>query len=90
MQRITKRLSAWAVFVAALLLVPLLANAPWTGSDFVFAAVALFDSALVFELVTKEMDNYNHKLIVAFIVLSILGFVWVAAATGFEGLERFM
>ncbi len=86
MQNITKRLSVWAVIVAAVLTIPLLAKAPWTGSDFVFGAVLLFGSATVYELATRTMSNKNQRIAVGVAVFMVLAIIWVAAATGFEGI----
>ena len=45
MQRnITKRLGA--AVIAAVLMIPLLAKAPWTALDFVFGAIVLSASAI--------------------------------------------
>lgn len=74
----------WAIIVAAVLLIPLVTKAPWTGSDFVFGAILLFGSATVYELATRNMSNKNHRIAVSIAVLAVLAFIWVAAATGFE------
>lgn len=85
MRNIKKRLSVWALIVAAVLLIPYFFMPLWTPGDFVFAAVVLFGSAFVYEMVTKNMANYNHRLTAGFIVAAVLAFIWVGAATGFEG-----
>lgn len=86
MQRnIAKRLSVWAVLVAAMLMIPLLTRAPWTGSDYVFGAVLLFGAASVYEMATRKIDDPSRRLKVGAVVFVVLAFVWVGAATGFEG-----
>jgi hypothetical protein len=71
----------WAVVVAAVLMIPLLAKAPWTGSDFVFAGVVLFGLAIAYELITKNMTNPKHRIAVgvgAFFVIVLIQ-AWAAA-----------
>ncbi|MBA3633450.1 MAG: hypothetical protein H0W58_11695 [Acidobacteria bacterium] len=83
MQRnITKRLSVWAAIVAAVLMIPLLAKAPWSAGDFVFGAVVLFASATVYELATRNMSNKKHRIAVGVAVLAAIALVIVWAATG--------
>ena len=85
-RNITKRLGIWALIVAALLMIPLIAKWPWTLSDFIFGAIMLFGSATIYELVTRNMKNAKYRLAVGIAILVILAIVWVGAATGF-GLE---
>lgn len=83
MQRnIVKRLSVWALIVAAVLMIPLVAQWPWTGGDFVFGVVMLFGSAVIFELITRKMESKQQRIIVGAIVFVILAALWVLAATG--------
>ncbi|MBX4212262.1 hypothetical protein KW787_02285 [Candidatus Pacearchaeota archaeon] len=81
-RNITKRLSVWAIIVAVVLMIPLLAKWPWTGSDFVFGAVMLFGSATVYELITRNMNNIRHRIAVGIVVFVILATIWVILATG--------
>ena len=76
-----RRLSVWAIVVAALLMIPLLANAPWTRGDFVFGAIALFGAATVYELVTPHMSDKRHRIAVgvAVLVAIALGIAWGAS-----------
>lgn len=85
MQNLTKRLSVWASIIAAILTVPLLANWPWTGSDFVFAVVALFGSALVYELVARQGSTTTYRTAVGLAVATALLLVWINAAVGIIG-----
>ena len=81
-KNITKRLSLWAIFVAGLLMIPLVARAPWTISDFLFAAVILFGCATTYEVATRNMKNRNHRILVAAVVLAILIGIWGIAVSG--------
>lgn len=73
-----KRLVVWVGFVTGVLMIPLLANAPWTGSDFVFAGVVLFGAALGYELATRNMDS-KKRIIVGAGVAAMVLFIWALA-----------
>lgn len=85
-RNIAKRLSVWAILIAAVLMIPLVTSAPWTGSDYVFGAVVLFGFATMYESITRHMSNPKHRTIAGFVVAGVLCVVWVGAATGFEGI----
>ncbi len=78
----TKRLGMWAALVASILMLPLLANAPWTISDFIFAGVVLFGSASVYEFTTKNMNNKTHRMVVGIGVLTVVLLIWAWAVAG--------
>lgn len=82
MQKTTKRLSVWALVVAAILMIPLLAKAPWTVGDFVFAGVVLFGAAALYELVTKNLSSKNHRIAVGLGVLAVVVLIWAWAVAG--------
>ena len=81
-RNIAKRLSMWAVVVVAVLMIPFLTNAPWTGSDFVFAAIVLSVCATMYELVTRNMSNGKYRVIVGAGVLFFIFLVIGWAASG--------
>lgn len=82
MKNTAKRLSTWAAIVAAILAIPLLARAPWTGSDFVFAGVVLFGSATVYEFATRNTRSTTRRLAVGAAVLAIVVLIWAWAVAG--------
>ena len=87
MQNITKRLSVWAIIVALILLVPLVAmqftdEVVWTRSDFVVAGVLLFGSVLVYELATRNMGNAKKRVAVGIVVVAVLLWLWAELAVG--------
>ncbi|HEX6173631.1 MAG TPA: hypothetical protein VF089_06420 [Candidatus Binatia bacterium] len=87
MQNITKRLRVWAIIVALLLLVPLVAmqftdEVVWTRSDFVVAGVLLFGSALVYELATRNMSHAKKRIAVGIVVVVVLLWLWAELAVG--------
>jgi hypothetical protein len=101
MQSTTKRLSAWAVIVLLMLLVPFFAmrfhlksydpgsgfeEIAWTVRDFIFAAIALYGAGFAYIMVTRNTSDSKRRLIIGIIVFLILAFIWVGAATGFAGI----
>jgi hypothetical protein len=79
MNNITKRLSIWAIVVGAILMIPLLANAPWTGSDFVFAGVGLFGAASLYEVLSEKVKIKHGRIIVGIAVGLMVLALWAWA-----------
>jgi hypothetical protein len=90
-QNITRRLIVWAVVVALILLIPLVAmqftsEVNWTLSDFVFAGVLLFGTGLTYELARKAGGiAYGAAVGVALAAAFLL--VWINGAVGIIGNE---
>ena len=88
MQNITKRLSVWAVIVAALLSIPFVAmrlgaaGVNWSRNDFITAGCLLFGSALVYELATRKATTTRRRVAVGIAVATVLVYVWVELAVG--------
>ena len=87
MRNITRRLVAWAIIVALILIVPLVAmqftdEVNWTRSDFVVAGLLLFGSALIYELATNNMTNTKNRLAVGIVVAAVLLWLWAELAVG--------
>lgn len=76
------RLCGWTVAIAAVLMIPYLSNAPWTGSDFVFAGIVLFICATTYELVTKNMTSLKDRAYIAAAVFFFIFLVIGWAASG--------
>lgn len=74
-----KRLTCWAALVAAILMIPLVTKAPWTGGDYVFAGVVLFGAASVYELSTRAMRDPKRRFAVGAVVLIFVLGIWAAA-----------
>lgn len=81
-RNIPKRITIWAGVVTAILMIPLITNAPWTGSDFIFAGIILLMCATVYELSTKNMSNVKHRASVAAGVILFIFLVMGWAASG--------
>jgi len=87
MQNITRRLSAWVIIVAVLLMIPLVAmqftdEVHWTLLDFGVAGSLLFGSALVYELATRNMTTPKYRVAVGFAVMAALLYLWAELAVG--------
>ena len=92
MQNITRRLFVWAVVVALILLIPLVAmqftsEVNWTLSDFVFAGVLLFGTGLTYELVARKAGGIAYRAAVGFALATAFLLVWINAAVGIIGNE---
>jgi hypothetical protein len=77
-----KRLALWEVVVVLILLIPFLSNAPWTGSDYVFAGIVLTLCATVYVYTTQDSNNAKRKLAVGAGVLIFICAVIGWAASG--------
>lgn len=81
-RNIKKRLATWAGVVAAILMIPFLTKAPWTGTDYTFGGVVLFGCATLYELATLNMKDKKHRIITGLAVLAIVIFIWGLAVSG--------
>ncbi len=79
---ISKRLGVWAVIVAAVLMIPVIGNWPWTASDFALGFSLLFGSAIVYELLTRNTYDQNRRIAIGAAVFAVLAAIWVMLATG--------
>lgn len=76
----------WAI-AALLLLVPLATGAPWTMSDYVFAAVLMFGSLGLYELAARLTGNTAYRTGAAIAIAATFLLVWVNAAVGITDSE---
>lgn len=87
MQYTIKRLAAWSAFVAALLMIPLVAmrftgGVEWTPFDFALAAALLFSAGLVYVLATGNSRKLRHKAAVGVAVAAVTFYIWAELAVG--------
>jgi len=80
------RMFGWGT-AALLLLLPLVANAPWTASDFVVAGVLLGSVGLGFELVVRKSGSLAFRFGAALAILAAFLTIWVNGAVGMIGSE---
>jgi len=80
------RLIGWGT-AAGLLLLPLVAGAPWTGFDFLFAGAILAAVGGAFELAVRMSPSIAYRAGVAVALAASFLLVWVNAAVGIIGSE---
>lgn len=80
------RLIGWGG-AAFLLLLPLVANAPWTASDFIFAGVMFGAVGLGLELAARKRDLAYTLGAAAALAVGLLSF-WITGAVGVIGNEQ--
>lgn len=73
------RLAAWGV-AALLLLLPLVAGAPWTAGDYVFAAILLFGSLGAYEVAARSTGNIVYRAGVGLSIAATFLLIWGNAA----------
>ena len=84
--RIPWRLIGWGG-AAGLLLVPYVANFPWTLSDYVIMGTMFAIAGGTIELAVRASDNWAHRLGAILAVLTGFLTVWVNLAVGMIGSE---
>ena len=84
------RLIGILLFATILLVIPLIAmqfsnEVNWTLSDFVVAAILLFGTGLLLELVLRKIKNTKNRVILAAIIIVLLLIIWIELAVGIFG-----
>lgn len=85
------RIARWAV-VAGLLLLPLIAmqftsEVDWTPGDFVFAAILIGGSALVYDIAVLTTASHAYRGGIALALAASFLLVWINGAVGIIGNE---
>jgi hypothetical protein len=85
-----KRLGGILSAAALLLLVPFIAmqfsaEVNWSASDFIIAAVLLFGTGLLCELVLRKVKTFKLRIIICAALLVVLFLVWAELAVGLFG-----
>ena len=80
------RMIGWGT-AAFLLLLPLITNAPWTGSDYIFAAVLFGSVGLAFEFIVRKSSSLSYRCGAALAVIGAFLTVWANGAVGMIGDE---
>lgn len=80
------RVIGWGI-AALLLLLPWVANAPWTASDFVFAGVLFGSVGLAFEFIVRKSSSLACRFGAALAVVGAFLTIWVNGAVGMIGSE---
>ena len=80
-----KRLIGIAVAVAILLLIPLVAGAPWSRFDFIAAGILLLGTGLAIEVILRLVRRFEYRVALCVAVLIALALVWIELAVGLFG-----
>jgi dipeptide/tripeptide permease len=85
-----KRLKSILVSIVLLLFIPLIAmlftdEVKWSLADFIVAAVLLFGTGLLCELILRKVRSKKQRIILCFIILAILLLTWAELAVGIFG-----
>lgn len=80
-----KHIGYAAIVTIGLLLIPLLANFPWTLSDFVIGGVLIFATGVVISLVVRFARTKKSRIIIGGIVLFLFLLTWAELAVGLFG-----
>lgn len=80
-----KDIASVFVVTAAILLIPLLGNWPWTLSDFIVMGTLLVGTGLLLALASRKIKNISYRTaaIVALLVAFLL--IWIELAVGLFG-----
>lgn len=86
----TKRLNWIFIGITFLLCIPLVAmqfttEVNWSVSDFIVAAILLFGTGLVCELVLRNVKTTRNRILICGVVLAVLLLVWIELAVGIFG-----
>jgi hypothetical protein len=90
MQNLTKRLIGWAIVVAIILMIPVVAMQfsdewNWGPLDFVFMGILLFGTALAYELIARKGGTAAYRAAVAVACAATVLLIWMNAAVGIIG-----
>lgn len=80
------RLIGWGT-AALLLLLPWIANAPWTAADFVFMGVLFGSVGLGIEFLIRKSSSLSYRLGAVLALFAVFLIIWVNAAVGMIGSE---
>jgi hypothetical protein len=76
-----------ALATAFVLLLPLLAEWPWTLFDFVIAGVFIFGTGLMYVLVARKAGNIAYRFALGVALAAAFILVWINLAVGIIGTE---
>ena len=86
-----RRRSPWRIigwsFAALLILLPLVAGAPWTVGDYVFAIVLILSVGLPLELVMRKTGDRAYRAGAILALFTAFLLIWVNGAVGIIGSE---
>lgn len=81
------RILGWGT-AGALLLLPWIANAPWTPFDYIVAAAAFAAFGLAFELAVRSTPDRSYRAGAAVALVTAFLLLWINGAAGIIGSEN--
>lgn len=73
------------VVMAAILLIPLLGNWPWTRSDFVIMGTLLAGTGLLLVLASRKIKSINRRAAAIVALWAAFLLIWIELAVGLFG-----
>ena len=80
------RILGWGT-AALLLVLPLVTRAPWTASDYVFAAVLFGSVGIAFEFIVRKSSSLAYRFGAGLTVAAAVLTIWINGAVGMIGSE---
>lgn len=80
-----KRLIGIVLGVAFLILIPLVANFPWTLGDYFVMGILLLGTGLLCELVMRMVRNKDYRIGIIVVILVALFLIWAELSVGIFG-----
>ena len=78
------RIIGWGI-AAFVLILPLIANAPWTAADYIFDAIMIGGVGALLELAVRMSRNPAYRAAVGAALAAAFLIIWVHAAVGLIG-----
>lgn len=75
------RIGVW-IAAALVLLLPLVAGAPWSVGDYIFVGVLLFGSLGAYEIVARTRGNIAYRVGVGVAIAAAFLLIWINGAVG--------
>lgn len=80
-----RNLGVLLLVTAGILMIPLVANWPWTLSDYIVMGGLIFGTGLIYELIARTLTTKSHSTIVAIVLFVAFILIWVELAVGIFG-----
>jgi len=77
-----RNLGILALVPAAVLMIPFVANWPWTLGDYVVMGVLIMSIGLIYELIARTLSTKTYRIIVAIVLFVAFLLIWAELAVG--------
>ncbi len=75
-KHLQKRFTLWAVIVGGILMIPLIAQFPWSMGDFILAGLVLYGAAAGYEITASYFKKRLFRILIAIGAISGVILVW--------------